>query len=126
GEDLGGLALAYLPSPDGVDLRLTSRGHPADETDELLERASTRVRERVGGRVYADGDTDLAAIVLEQCRARGLTLAVAESCTGGLLGARLTAIAGASDVLLGGVIAYANDVKRDMLDVAERDLVTHG
>jgi len=125
-DDLGGLALAYLPSPDGVDLRLTSRGHPADETDELLERASTRVRERVGGSIYADGDTDLAAIVLEQCRARGLTLAVAESCTGGLLGARLTAIAGASDVVLGGVIAYANEVKREMLQVAESDLVAHG
>jgi nicotinamide-nucleotide amidase len=124
--DLGGLALAYLPSPDGVDLRLTARGHPAAETDELLERASTRVRERVGRSIYADGDTDLAAIVLEQCRARGLTLAVAESCTGGLLGARLTAIAGASDVLLGGVIAYANEVKREMLDVAESDLVAHG
>src|SRR5437867_5867666 len=52
-DDLGGLALAYLPSPDGVDLRLTSRGHAADETDELLERASTRVRERVGGSIYA-------------------------------------------------------------------------
>jgi len=125
-DDLGGLALAYLPSPDGVDLRLTSRGHLADETDELLERASTRVRERVGGSIYADGDTDLAAIVLEQCRARGLTLAVAESCTGGLLGARLTAIAGASDVVLGGVIAYANEVKREMLEVAESDLVAHG
>ena len=125
-DDLGGLALAYLPSPDGVDLRLTSRGHAADETDELLERASTRVRERVGGSIYADGDTDLAAIVLEQCRARGLTLAVAESCTGGLLGARLTAIAGASDVVLGGVIAYANEVKREMLQVAESDLVAHG
>jgi nicotinamide-nucleotide amidase len=125
-DDLGGLALAYLPSPDGVDLRLTSRGHPAGETDELLERASTRVRERVGGSIYADGDTDLAAIVLEQCRARGLTLAVAESCTGGLLGARLTAIAGASDVVLGGVIAYANEVKRQMLEVAESDLVAHG
>ena len=55
------------------------------------------------------------------CRARGLTIAVAESCTGGLLGARLTAIPGSSDVVLGGVIAYHNDVKRDLLGVRRGD-----
>jgi len=56
----------------------------------------------------------------------GLTVAVGESCTGGLLGARLTAIPGSSDVVRGGVIAYHNDVKRDGLGVTESVLAEHG
>jgi len=64
--------------------------------------------------------------VLDRCRSLQLTLAVAESCTGGLLGARLTAIPGSSDVFFGGVIAYANDVKRDLLDVDQKALDAHG
>jgi nicotinamide-nucleotide amidase len=68
----------------------------------------------------------MAAIVLDQCRAAGATLAVAESCTGGLLGARLTAVPGSSDVFLGGVIAYHNNVKRDALGVSSEMLQSVG
>jgi nicotinamide-nucleotide amidase len=64
--------------------------------------------------------------VLAQCRRRGLKIGVAESCTGGMLGARLTAIAGSSDVFVGGVIAYDNSVKRDVLGVSTEDLEEHG
>jgi nicotinamide-nucleotide amidase len=63
---------------------------------------------------------------LDACRAKGLRIALAESCTGGLLGARLTAIPGSSDVLVGGVIAYANDVKVRELGVTQRVLDEHG
>ena len=59
--------------------------------------------------IYGEDDDDLAAVVLELCRDRRLTIGVAESCTGGLLGARLTAVPGSSDVVRGGVIAYHND-----------------
>lgn len=114
---LGGMSLAYLPGADGVDLRLTVRGLPAVRADAELERVAALVRERVGEAIYGDDATDLAAVVLERCRATRRTLAVAESCTGGLLGARITAVPGSSDVFLGGVIAYANDVKRALLDV---------
>ena len=123
---LGDLSLAYLPSPDGVDLRLTSRGVPADDADAALDRAATIVRQQLGPSVYGEDSADLASVVLELCRARRLTIGVAESCTGGLLGERLTAIPGASDVMLGGVIAYANEVKRKLLGVPESDLVAHG
>jgi nicotinamide-nucleotide amidase len=64
--------------------------------------------------------------VLELCRRRSLTLATAESCTGGLVGARLTAVAGASDVYAGGVVAYANAVKAAQLAVPEELLERHG
>jgi PncC family amidohydrolase len=71
-------------------------------------------------------DDDLAAVVLELCRSRGQTIAVAESCTGGLLGARLTAIPGSSDVVIGGVIAYSNSVKQRFLGATEKALREHG
>jgi nicotinamide-nucleotide amidase len=111
------VTLAYLPSIAGVDLRLTVRDVPADEAERRLSTAASRLRARVGQSIYGEGDADLAAVVLERCRAHQLTIGVAESCTGGLLGARLTAIPGSSDVVLGGVISYANDVKSSLLGV---------
>ena len=84
------------------------------------------MRARVGESIYGEGDDDLAAVVLDMCRKRGLTAAVAESCTGGMLGARITAIPGSSDVMRGGVIAYDNGVKHDLLGVEESMLREHG
>lgn len=123
---LGDIALAYLPAPDGVDIRLTTRGLPAGRAAAVLDGAASIVRSRIGRAIYAEGDDDMPSTVLQLCRERRLTISVAESCTGGLLGARLTAIPGSSDVVLGGVIAYANQVKRRLLGVAEIDLVEHG
>jgi nicotinamide-nucleotide amidase len=121
-----GVELAYLPSIPGVDLRLTVRDALESDAVNAIDRAAARLRERAGQWIYGEDDEDLAAIVLEMCRSRGLTIGVAESCTGGLLGARLTAIPGSSDVVLGGVIAYSNDVKRDMLGVSDASLAAHG
>jgi nicotinamide-nucleotide amidase len=123
---VAGLSLAYLPGQEGVDLRLTARGLAPAEADAALARGTAALRERVGAHVYGAGADDLAAIVLDRCRATGQTIAVAESCTGGLLGARLTAVPGSSDVVRGGVIAYHNDVKVDLLGVSRADLDEHG
>jgi nicotinamide-nucleotide amidase len=125
-ERLGSVSLAYLPGAEGVDLRLTIRGVSSDGADATLAEAASVLRERLGRSIYADGDRDLASVILDRCRERGHTIAVAESCTGGLLGARLTSISGSSDVVLGGVIAYSNDVKHNLLGVDERSLATHG
>jgi nicotinamide-nucleotide amidase len=121
-----GVTLAYLPSITGVDLRLTVRDVPAEEADRVLTAAEERLRGCVGDAIYGEGDADLAAVVLDQCRARGLTIGVAESCTGGLLGGRLTAIPGSSDVVQGGVIAYANHMKSDVLGVDDSLIRAHG
>jgi nicotinamide-nucleotide amidase len=109
-----------------VDLRVTAWDLPASEADERLARAVARLTERAGTHAYGVDDEDLAALVLEAARRRGARLAVAESCTGGLVSGRLTAIAGSSDVVLGGVIAYANEVKSALLDVPEATLAAHG
>ncbi len=69
---------------------------------------------------------DLAEVVLEECRTRNVKVSVAESCTGGLLGARITAIPGSSDVFLGGVLAYDNSVKTGLLGVDPGLLTEHG
>lgn len=73
-----------------------------------------------------DNPRAVAETVLELCRARGWTLATGESCTGGLVGARLTDVAGASDVYLGGIVAYSDDVKRSQLAVPAETMRTHG
>jgi nicotinamide-nucleotide amidase len=125
--DLGeGVSLAYLPAAEGVDLRLTIAGLDAALADRRLDTAANHVRFAVGASIYGEGDADLAAVVLERCRAKQRTISVAESCTGGLLGARLTAIPGSSDVFMGGVIAYENRVKRRFLDISDAQLRDHG
>jgi len=125
-DELPPLSLAFLPSTDGVDLRLTARGLDRAEADAHLTRAATRLRERLGDHYYGMDGSDLAAVVLDAVRAHGRRLAVAESCTGGLLGARLTAVPGASAAFVGAVVAYADDVKRDQLGVPAETLARHG
>ncbi len=76
--------------------------------------------------LFSEDERSIAEIVLELCRAHGLRLATAESCTGGMVAARLTDVPGSSDVVLGGVVAYANEVKTAELGVAEALLTAHG
>ena len=94
----------------------TSRADDADARSSTAADAAARAGRRRRSTARATPTSPRSCSTL--CRARGLTIGVAESCTGGLLGARLTAIPGSSDVVLGGVIAYRNDVKRD---AARRD-----
>lgn len=122
----GSLSLAYLPGVAGLDLRVTARGLGRTRAEQLVADAVAKLRQRIGSYAYGEDEADLAGVVLEKCRSRSLTLAVAESCTGGLLGERITSVPGSSDVFLGGVIAYHNDVKRTLLGVRQSDLEAHG
>jgi len=125
-DGIDGLSLAYLPGQEGVDLRLTARDLAPDVADAALTEGIAALREIAARYAYAENQTDLASVVLNECDARGLTIAVAESCTGGLLGARLTAISGSSSVVIGGVIAYSNGVKKGLLGVTTGSLERHG
>ena len=122
-EALEDVSSAYLPGVGGVDLRLTAWSVPEDT---LLERAAGLLRPRLGRYCYGIENTDLAAVLLDQLRSLGLTVAVAESCTGGLVGARLTAIPGSSDVFVGGFTTYSNKVKTTALGVPETLIADHG
>lgn len=121
-----GMSLAFLPGVESVDLRLTSRGLGGTEADTALEAAVVKLRAAAGRYVFGEDGADLAEVVLNACRRRGVRLAVAESCTGGMLGARLTAIPGSSDVFMGGVLAYDNRVKRELLGVTDAQLEEQG
>jgi len=122
----GGVTLAYIPTVAGVDLRLTARDVPADDADRVLRAGIDALSARVGEWAYGEDRDDLAAVVLDMARARAMRIAVAESCTGGLLGARITRIPGSSDVFHGGIISYDNRVKRQLLGVLDTDIVEHG
>jgi nicotinamide-nucleotide amidase len=115
--DVAPLSLAYLPGLEGVDLRLTAWNLPPAEADRLLRAAADLLRARAGKFVYGEGDADLAALVLEEARSRGLHVGTAESCTGGLVGERLTETPGSSDVFIGGVVCYDNSLKISLLGV---------
>lgn len=121
-----GVRLAYLPGWEGVDLRITVWDEPPARAAQLLDAAEAALRGKVGKWIYGSEDEDLASLILEALRARGMRVAVAESCTGGMLGMRLTAIPGSSDVVEGGTIAYANAVKVRELGVGEGILAAHG
>ena len=116
-DGFGPISLAYLPGQEGVDLRLTVRDARPEDADRTLRDAADTLRNRLGRHWYADGPTDLAEVVISASKAQGKMLAVAESCTGGLLAARLTSISGSSKAFLGGVIAYDNAVKIEQLGV---------
>ncbi len=116
-DGFGAVSLAYLPGQEGVDLRLTVRDARPEDADRTLRDAADTLRNRLGRHWYADGPTDLAEVVIAACRASNNHLAVAESCTGGLLAARLTSVSGSSHAFLGGVVAYDNAVKVDQLGV---------
>lgn len=121
-----GLPVAYLPSVAGIDLRLTTRGMSDAAATALLDAAVAELRPIIGAHVYGEDDTDLADVVLQRARERALRIAVAESCTGGMLGTRLTTVPGSSDVFVGGVIAYDDDVKVRLLGVDPATLREHG
>ncbi len=120
------ITLAYLPTLEGVDLRVTAWQMDLQEAEAKLTGAMNLLRPLLGPRYYADDGGDLAAVVLDSLRRAGHQLAVAESCTGGLIGQRLTAIPGSSEVFVGGVVAYDDRVKRELLGVPEALLAEHG
>jgi competence/damage-inducible protein CinA-like protein len=124
--EIAPVTLAYLPGVHGVDLRLTAWQLPEEETERRLAAAAALLTERGGGHVYGEGDTDLAAVVLERARRTGWTLGTAESCTGGLVGVRLTEIAGSSDVFMGSAVCYANRLKIELLGVPPAVIEAHG
>lgn len=123
---VNGMGVAFLPAVHSVDLRVTARDMVAEEADANLADAILKLRAAAERYVYGEQDDDLAAIVLSGLKSRGLRLAVAESCTGGMLGSRLTAVPGSSEAFLGGIIAYDDAVKRELLGISDGILAEHG
>jgi len=120
------LTLAYLPSVEGVDLRVTAWGLEPRDADARLAAVIQRLKAAVGEHGYGEDEADLAAVLLDALRTGRHRLAVAESCTGGMIGERITNIPGASDTFIGGVVAYADVIKTAALKVPLETLEAYG
>ena len=124
--DLGPVTLAYLPDLRGVDLRLSARGVSASEADAWFARLEEAIGAVVEPWRFEAESGDVVEALNEALRRAGKRVAVAESCTGGLIAKRITDRPGSSEVFVGGVIAYDNSVKVAELGVSEDDLRAHG
>ncbi len=117
-----GLHLAYLPANGYIRLRLDGRGEGCKYFEQELDHLYTAL----GDLLIHKGDATPAQIVLKALGEKGLSLATAESCTGGNIAHRITAIPGSSEVFLGSVVSYANSIKMGLLGVGQAELEAHG
>ena len=121
----GNPTLAYLASGiEGIKVRLTAKGADTAEAEALLSAEEAEVRAILGDLVFGVDDETIEASVLALMRARGLTLGLAESLTGGMMGSRICDVPGASDVFRGSIVSYASDVKYSVLGVPEGPVVS--
>ncbi len=121
-----GVTLGYRAHFPEVEVKVHARGADQDAARLLCDTAATEVRERLGDAIWGEGDETFAQVVARGFVDRGLTLALAESCTGGLVAHLLTREAGASAYLLAGAVTYANSAKVTFADVSPDTLAAHG
>lgn len=120
------VALAFLAAGGQVRVKLTARGADRDEAAATVDPLVARARELLGEAVVAVDASSLEEVVVQQLASRGQTIAVAESATGGRVAARITAVPGSSQVLVGGVVVYTEHAKRVLAGVDADLLAAHG
>ncbi len=118
--------LAYLPTLGAVTLRLTGSGNTPEALEQELQRHAEKLKPLIGDHIFGYGSDPLEAIIGRSLREKKLTLAVAESCTGGYLSHLITSVPGSSDYFLGSMIPYAYDIKMRQLGVRPEVLEKHG
>jgi len=121
-----GVVIGYRASLPEIEVKVLAEATNKSEAERRAVAAAAEVRARLGSVVYAEGTTTLAAVLLALLQERGLTLAIAESCTGGLAAELVTNVPGASRVFLGGAVVYQNEVKTELLGVDARLIAEHG
>ena len=114
--------LAYLPGLGGVRLRITTSGLDNEDAFTRLKSIEQLIRDKVGSHIFGTDNDILESKIGDLLHEAGLTISTAESCTGGLIGDRITNVSGSSRYFKGGIIAYCNQVKQDFLGVSE-DLI---
>jgi nicotinamide-nucleotide amidase len=119
-------AVGLTAKETGVDIRIISRGTGVEQSQGLIDRTEAAIREALGDAVYGVDGAELEEVVGALLKQRRLTLAVAESCTGGLVGARITSIAGSSEYFERGAVVYSNLAKTEMLGVPDGLIERHG
>ncbi len=123
---LNGAKMAFLPSQFGVKMRITAQGETEKDAQNKLDEIEQKIRAQVGRFIYGKDDDTLEYVISKLLIERGLKLAVAESCTGGLINNRLTNISGSSQFLERGIVAYSNAAKVELLKVDEDTIQKNG
>jgi nicotinamide-nucleotide amidase len=119
-------AVGTTASSGVISVRISAKAATPQEASARAGQTAQEVRARLGEVVFGQDDQTLASVVGEALAQAGQTLALAESCTGGMLGEMVTSVSGSSRYFLGGVVAYANSVKADLLGVGADLLAEHG
>jgi nicotinamide-nucleotide amidase len=109
-----------------ISLRIAATSHSDQAARQLIEPTAQTIYERLGSLIFSEGEEELQHVVARMLESNNLTLATAEGCTGGTVAERLVTIPGASRWFRGGIVAYANEAKRQLLDVAEDLIERHG
>ncbi|CAK7019233.1 MAG: Nicotinamide-nucleotide amidohydrolase PncC [Bacteroides fragilis] len=120
------LKLAYLPKPGLIRLRLTGRGQNRSEVEACVNTESAKLEVILGEDILDEEDTPIEILIGELLKKKNLTLSTAESCTGGSIAARITSVAGSSEYFKGSIVAYANEVKTELLGVSMETLEKRG
>jgi nicotinamide-nucleotide amidase len=120
------LKIGYYPVLSEVHVSLTVAGKDLEETERLFADSDRKIRALLGKNLYGTDEESLEQVVGGVLAEKGWTLALAESCTGGRIGARLTEVAGSSAYFLGGVVAYSNELKMKALGLSESTLAQFG
>jgi nicotinamide-nucleotide amidase len=121
----GGVTIAFLASGmEGIKVRLTAKAPTEAEVDAIIAAEEAIVRDIIGPVVFGTDDETMESVVLDLCKAQGLTLGLAESLTGGMISSRICDIPGASAVFRGAIVSYASDVKFGLLGVPEGPVVS--
>lgn len=118
--------LALLIRPEGVIIRITAKASTHSEAEKMIEVVEAQVKARVGEYIYAVDDENMEEVVAKLLKDNCLTVACAESCTGGMLASRLTSISGSSMYIKGSIVTYSNEAKMKFLDVDKEILDTKG
>lgn len=121
-----GVTLGYRATFPEIEVKVHARAGSAAEAEELAGRVARQVRERLNDAVYGEGDDSYPAYVGRVLRDRGLTVALAESCTGGMVGSLITDVPGSSDYLLLDAVTYSNAAKTSILGVSSEILRAYG
>ncbi len=121
-----GVKLAYLPAFSGVDLRVVAVSDDQTDADDKAQEVVDYIKKKIGQFIYGQDHDTLPSVIAQLLQKHSKTLSTAESCTGGQLGEIITSIPGSSSYYLGGFVAYANEIKRAQLGVADETLKKYG